>query len=234
MFTLVPVGIQVAVQFAVEINDRLGKKQVISIDIGGGLPANYLSDKWASEKVPVFREYAEHLKKEIPELFSGEFKVFTEFGQSINAKCGFLASRIQWKKDYGEKPIHIIHFGADCCVRQAYTKDHNRRLEAYQADGCKFPLNEEVVEQDIAGPLCFQGDFLGKDIKLPKGLNSRDIIVLKDCGANTISLFSKHCSRLCPPVYGYRWHIGGADVKEIIELKPREKVEELSNFWGPL
>lgn len=227
-------GIKVAVNLAQEINELVGQKQVTAIDVGGGLPANYKSDEWASEKVPTFKEYADHLRKEIPALFSGEFQVYTEFGQSLNAKCGFLASRIEWRKGSAEKPINIIHFGADCCVRQVYTKDHVRRLEAYRTDGSKFAENGIMLEQDVGGPLCFQGDFVGKDIKLPEELTSGDLIVLKEGGANTLSLFSRHCSRLCPPVYGYRWERYGESVKNIIQLKPRETIEELSNFWGSL
>jgi len=232
--TLLTAGIKVAVGLAKEINKLIAKQQVTSIDIGGGLPANYKGDEWASEIVPLFKEYAEHLRKEIPELFSGEFTVFTEFGQSLNAKCGFLASRIEWIKGSDAKPINIIHFGADVCVRQVYTKDHNRRLEAYRCDGSRFPDDHKMVEQDVGGPLCFQGDFVGKDVELPEGLKSGDIIIMKEGGANTLSIYSRHCSRLCPPVYGYRWHEYGTVVGEIIELKAREKIEELSNFWGQL
>ena len=232
--TLLTAGIKVAVNLAIEINKMVSKQQVTTIDIGGGLPANYKSDECGSEKVPVYQEYAEHLRKEIPELFSGEFLVFTEFGQSMNAKCGFLASRIEWMKGSKAKPISIVHFGADCCVRQVYTNEHNRRLEAYRNDGSSFPSDHKFLQQEVGGPLCFQGDFIGKDVQLPHGLKSGDIIIMKDAGANTLSLFSRHCSRLCPPVYGYRWEEPGSLVKELIQLKQRENIEDLSKFWGSI
>ena len=232
--TILTAGIRVAVDLAKQINATVSHPQVKSIDIGGGLPANYESDSWGSGKVPTFEEYAAHLRENVPELFSGEFKVFTEFGQSLTAKCGFLASRIEWMKGSPEKPISIVHFGADCCVRQTYTKDHNRRIEAYQADGSQFPHGHTMTKQDVGGPLCFQGDFIGKNLDLPDGLKSGDIIVMKDGGANTLSLFSRHCSRLCPPVYGYRWNGDRTEVDILFEIKAREKLEELSGFWGPV
>ena len=188
-------------------------------------------------QVPTFTEYAKHLREHVPELFSGEFKVLTEFGQSMNAKCGFLASRIEWMKGTPERPIAIIHFGADCCPRQAYTPDHPRRFEAYQEDGAAYPVQSEdtCVATGVGGPLCFQGDFLAKGVALPRALHAGDILVMKDAGANTLSLFSRHCSRLCPPVYGYRWTDDSqSEVSEIQELKPRETMQELSDFWGPL
>jgi diaminopimelate decarboxylase len=230
-------GIQVAVAFAKEVNSQTGRRQVLTLDIGGGLPVNYWGDDFGAEKVPTFTEYAKHLREHVPELFSGEFKVLTEFGQSMNAKCGFLASRIEWMKGTPERPIAIIHFGADCCPRQAYTPDHPRRFEAYQEDGAAYPVQSEdtCVATGVGGPLCFQGDFLAKGVALPRALHAGDILVMKDAGANTLSLFSRHCSRLCPPVYGYRWTDDSqSEVSEIQELKPRETMQELSDFWGPL
>jgi len=229
-------GIRVAVDFAKAVNAQAGKQQVTTIDMGGGLPVNYWGDEWAADKIPTFSEYADHLKQHIPELFSGEFKVLTEFGQSISAKCGFLASRVEWMKGTVERPIAIIHFGADCCPRQAYGTGHDRRFEAYRADTTKYPVDEDNVrETSVGGPLCFQGDFLAKKIQLPKQLQANDFLVMKDAGANTLSLFSRHCSRLCPAVYGYRWANGivNGTISEIVELKPRETMAEVSNFWGP-
>ena len=105
-------GIRLAVDLAVSINELVGAQQVTVIDIGGGLPANYGSDEWAvGDKIPTFAQYATHLKAEVPELFSGAFRVVTEFGQAMNAKCGFLASRVEWMKGSEEHPIAIIHFG---------------------------------------------------------------------------------------------------------------------------
>merc|ERR1712087_33238 len=159
----------------------------------------------------------------------------TEFGQSMFAKSGFLASKVEWRKGPAEKPIIITHIGADCCPRQVYTVEHVRRVECYQADGNEFSNAdwEKTIPFAVAGPLCFQGDFVGKDLPLPERLAAGDLVVVKDTGANSISMFSRHCSRFCPPVFGYR--CGGTDqVTEWVELKPRETPEELSGFWGQL
>jgi diaminopimelate decarboxylase len=154
------------------------------------------------------------------------------------AKQGFLASRIEWMKGTVEdgNRMCISHIGADCCPRQAYgAGTHERRVEVYKEDGEEFDVSENRVETSAGGPLCFQGDFIAKNVALPATLKARDILVLKDGGSNTLSLFSRHCSRLCPPVYGFRWANFEAqdDVTTIVELKPRETVEQLSNFWGP-
>lgn len=236
--SILTAGIRTLVNFAKEVNANRkqrgdDKPQITVLDIGGGLPANYTNDEFRAEKVPIFSEYAEHLKRHVPELFSGKFKVMTEFGQATNAKVGFLASRVEWLKGTAEHPMAIIHFGADCCPRQAYTEDHKRRVEAYNGrDGSRYALSE-LKNTSVGGPLCFQGDFVARGIKLPAQLVAGDFIVMKDCGANTLSMFSRHCSRLCPPVYGYRWTSDDkTEVKELVELKPRETMRDLSNFWG--
>jgi diaminopimelate decarboxylase len=226
-------GIRVLVDFALAVNEQAGKQQITCLDIGGGLPANFWGDSWESKEhnVPTFKQYAAALREEVPELFAGNFKVVTEFGQSINAKTGFLASRVEWMKGSDAHPIAIVHFGADCCVRQIYGGGvYARRIEAYDETGSEFAEDEPVVETSVAGPLCFQGDFVAKNIPLPAGLQARSIVVMKDAGANTLSMYSRHCSRLCPPVYGYRWT--GGEVTSLVEIKARETAAQLSAFWG--
>jgi len=231
-------GIRVAVDFALEVNQIRAKNNaqpIKVIDIGGGLPANYDGDDWEADKVPTYQAYAAHLREKCPELFSGQFDALTEFGQSIWAKPGFLASRIEWRKGPPEHPIVVSHIGADLCPRQVYTDQHARRIEVYKGDGSHFSESEtkDSTKFAIAGPLCFQGDFIGKDIACPSVLKPGDIVAVKDCGANTLSMFSRHCSRLAPPVYGFRGAESG-EVTEWVELKPRETREQLSAFWGQL
>eukprot|EP00397_Hematodinium_sp_SG-2012_P034983 GEMP01037575.1.p1 GENE.GEMP01037575.1~~GEMP01037575.1.p1 ORF type:complete len:446 (-),score=100.76 GEMP01037575.1:552-1889(-) len=218
-------GAQIITDFAMEVNKKAGKRQIHTIDIGGGMPVNYGGDSWTSEKVPSFQDYADALRAECPDLFT--FKCVTEFGQSANAKGGILASRIQYIKNNVSGPVSLIHFGADCCPRQVYTGDHARRLEFYRADGSAFPPDCETTPvQSVAGPLCFQGDFFVRNAENWPKVQAGDFVIMKDAGANTLALFSRHCSRLAPPVYGL--HADG----RFECLKPRETMEEMLVFWG--
>lgn len=181
-----------------------------------------------------FEEYAEKLKKEVPELFSGEFKVITEFGYSASSKVGFLASRAEYIKGSDENPIMMVHFGADCCIRQVYTNEHHRRIEIYDGERGTLCQNDssDIVKVSVGGPLCFQGDFVGTDLPFSKSaVKEGNIVVLKDVGSYTLTMFSIHCNRLCPPVYGYRQNSSG-EVTEFKVIKPRQKIEQSLEFWS--
>lgn len=82
--------------------------------------------------------------------------------------------------------------------------------------------------QNVAGPLCFGGDMIGRGVLLPK-MARGDFVVIHDSGSNTISMFSRHCSRPAPPVYGYR--VQNTELS-IELLKPAELPEDVMQFWG--
>lgn len=80
----------------------------------------------------------------------------------------------------------------------------------------------------IAGPLCFSGDNIAVSKALPKPIPGDRVVVL-DAGANTISLFSRHCSRLAPPVYGFK--VVGSNTFAIVLIKKAETEQVLLDFW---
>jgi diaminopimelate decarboxylase len=59
--------------------------QITTIDIGGGLSANYCSNEPAMPGRS-FSDYAAALAATVPELFTGELHVITEFGRALMAK----------------------------------------------------------------------------------------------------------------------------------------------------
>lgn len=86
-----------------------------------------------------------------------------------------------------------------------------------------------LLEQDIAGPLCFSGDIFATGRLLPR-CEPGDWLVVLDSGAYTLSMYSRHTSQLLPPVYGFRWSNTGMGQFEL--LKEEESLEHLVQFWS--
>ena len=118
-----------------------------------------------------------------------------------------------------------------CVRRQCYRPDlasNRNRVSAYDGSGAPIGTRRgpEVV-QHVAGPLCFAGDYPRRHVRLPP-LEAGDWLVFHDAGANSLSLWSRHCSRLVPPVYSYT-HGGPAPRVEL--RKAAEPLERLLQFW---
>ena len=160
--------------------------QVEWINIGGGLPAD-----------GSYAEYAKALKSLVPELFEGRWKVFTEFGRSVCSRSGRAYSRVESAR----RGIATIHLGADFLLRRAYRPaDWACPIKALGHIGEE--KNEPAFDQRIAGPLCFAGDELG--VVCAPEIKAGDWIEIGACGAYCASMWSRHCSRPMPPVYGLR------------------------------
>ena len=105
---------------AEEINAAIGRRQVDTIDIGGGLPVNFDSE----EVTPTFADYAGLLRERVPALFSGEYRVRTEFGRTIFAKNGFIVSRVEYTKQSGGRHIATGHAGGQVATRTVFMPEH--------------------------------------------------------------------------------------------------------------
>ena len=96
----------------------------------------------------------------------------------------------------------------------------------------QYQQQQQQLRCTLAGPLCFAGDSLG-DVWLPSssGLPQRgDDAVVLDCGANSLALFSRHCSRPAPGVWlvwqDEQGRPGAVCVKE------QETLEQVLAFWS--
>ena len=103
-------------EFAEQVNDTIGHQQVTTIDIGGGLPVNFESET----VTPTYAAYAAILAESVPLLFSGKYRVVTEFGRSIMAKNGFIVARVEYTKETGGRSIAISHAGAHTATRTVF------------------------------------------------------------------------------------------------------------------
>ncbi|MDB1088357.1 diaminopimelate decarboxylase [Streptomyces sp. ACA25] len=202
-------GVRATYELAEEINTAAqrahGRRQVETLDLGGGLPVNFASD----EVTPTFRDYARLLRAEVPGLFDGRYGLVTEFGRSLTAKAGLVLARVEYTKTSGGRPIAITHAGAQIAVRTVFAPESwPIRVTAYDPAG--RPRTGEPVRQDVAGPCCFAGDLVARDRPLPP-LAAGDLAALLDTGAYYASTPFGYNSLPRPAVYGYTLTGGDAN-----------------------
>ena len=218
--TMLAEAVERAVKLRNLIHAKLGREKIRTIDIGGGLAWTYDPEYPAS----TLDDYVDVLKEYAPEIFEGKLKIITEFGRSIQAGCGWAASRVEYVKQIDGKPVAVIHLGADFLLRRIYQSDEwYHELLVLDHSGKQKPGN--LISQSVVGPLCFAGDVLATDITLPI-IKPGDWIIFRDVGAYTLSLWSRHCSRGIPEVIGYE----GSSL-QFSTLRASEKPEDIVNFW---
>jgi len=201
--------------------------QIKVVDIGGGLSTSYTEPQEPEEFT--YQKYREQLNIEVPELFTGKYKIVTEFGRSLFLKSGTSLTRVEYVKDWvpGQNPILLTHLGTNQFPRSAYLPHIWRhRFSLYNNEGYLKQGDEKLV--DLAGPMCFQGDYLAKEVELPPA-KAGDILAIHDTGAYTMAMYCKFNSIRASPVYGY-WKEG--DDLKMVCFKKRETVEECLEFWG--
>lgn len=201
---LIGEGVAAVVEFAEEVNRRAGRRQVVGVDVGGGLTTDF-----AGESVPDFTGHAAAVLAAAPALARGEFRIVTELGRAVMAKNGFLMSRVEYTKSAGGRRIAITHVGAQVATRTAFAPaSWPLRVLAYGAHGA--PKTSEPVEQDVAGPCCFAGDLVAQGRPLPL-LDQGDIVVVPDTGAYYFSTPFRYNSLPMPAVYGFEAGPAGGD-----------------------
>ncbi|MEM6722515.1 MAG: hypothetical protein AAF598_00680 [Bacteroidota bacterium] len=187
-------AVKAVVTVAHEINETLGRyganRRIHTIDIGGGIEFP-MDDPDQSAKA-----YVQALQ-EACGLFD-DFRVVTEFGKFVHKHTSFVVSDIEYvipSSDSSGKDTVFLHVGADLFLRKVYSElPISFPWSIIRQES--IPLREEKTYQ-IVGPLCFAGDVLYSEITTDLITESEKFII-HDVGANTLSMWSKHCSRVEP------------------------------------
>jgi diaminopimelate decarboxylase len=200
-------AIRSVVDLAQEANGLLAnaglERRIDTLDIGGGLMPEILTDSPSA-----MMAYAQALRGTCPELWN--YQLITEFGQWSYFYTGYAFSDVEYAVQRGDTRVAYVHLGADFLLRDAYVKP--RGIEFIPlGDAAKRP----IVRTDMAGPLCFAGDYLQKEVLLPQ-LEEGDGLLMLNTGSNAYALWSRHCSRTIPAVLGV-----DSEAREIRRLSPR-------------
>uniref|UniRef100_A0AAU2JP55 Diaminopimelate decarboxylase n=1 Tax=Streptomyces sp. NBC_00049 TaxID=2903617 RepID=A0AAU2JP55_9ACTN len=194
---LIAEGVRDLHALAEEINAAAGRRQVDTLDIGGGLPVNFSSD----EETPTYGQYVAALRAAAPALFDGSYGLVTEFGRSLLAKNGLVLARVEYTKTSGGRPIALTHAGVQLATRTAYAPAAwPVRILPYDAKGA--PKDGDPVAQDVGGPACFAGDLLATARELPR-LAPGDLIGVPDTGAYFFTAHYGYNSLPRPAVHGF-------------------------------
>lgn len=214
-------GCKIVYDFVLDVNVRLKKNQIRIFDIGGGMPVSYNKN----EAQPSMKKYSELLRKNCPQLFTNDFKLITEFGRWIFANSGWAVSRVEYVKHTRYIDTLMIHLGADMFIRKVYNPDDwHHEITVTDSNG-KLKTGKRK-KYKIAGPLCFAGDILEREIHLLE-VEEGDFIIIHDTGAYTSSMWSRYNSRQFPKVIGYE-----DNGRKFILLKERENLNSIKNFWS--
>jgi len=183
-------------RLAKKINRMRPQKPLSFLDIGGGI------DFEAASGSPFSVEsFVSILQSAYPEIFQ-DFQVITEYGKFVHKNNAFAVSKIEYVNqpfNDGETGTAFIHLGADLFLRKVYAQ-----LNIQYPYSVHYQTNKEKQipqKYNIAGPLCFAGDFLYHDLHL-QPLHEGDLFFIYQVGANTLSMWSRHCSRKEPIFIG--------------------------------
>lgn len=216
-------GIGVLYDFAEEMNlkrNLLGMPPISIFDIGGGLPVSYHS----VTAPPSMEEYAARIMERAPQLFNpASFKLITEFGRWTYTNSGWTASRVEYVKRDPTINTAMIHVGADLFLRECLNpKDWQHEYSVFDKEG-RLKTGIDTHPYNLAGPLCFSGDIIAKNVTLPR-IEEGDFLVIHDTGGYTFSMWSRYNSRQTPRIIGYQG-------EQFEVIKERESLEELAGFW---
>ena len=216
-------GIGVLYEFVINVNEKRRKSGMPAVsvfDIGGGLPVSYKS----GTPPPSMTDYARHIATQYPLLFNEKsFKLITEFGRWVYTNSGWTVSRVEYVKHDPGINTAMLHVGADLFVRECLNpRDWQHEYSVFDRYGAvKTGCDDQPY--NLAGPLCFSGDIIAKNVPLPR-IEEGDYVVIHDTGGYTFSMWSRYNSRQTPRILGYK-----ENLFEI--LKERETPEDLQKFW---
>lgn len=185
------------VDLAYEANARLEsaglERRIAWLDIGGGIPAEpwEIMEFYAAQAVKILRGCGNVLE------------IYTEFGQWVHAEAGWALSAVEYvlPRSKGNPHVAFIHLGADYFLRDVYTTPRSFPLTVLHSDG-RLCSSQSSQSYNVAGPLCFGGDYLAHAVLLPE-LHEGYWLAIGHTGANTYGLWSRHCSRTVPKMIGY-------------------------------
>jgi diaminopimelate decarboxylase len=158
------------------------------LDAGGGLGISYNSSA-SVDFTDMAHRYAEaitgpllRMKKPFPHLL-------LEPGRSIIAPAGALVTRVLYLKRNRSKRFTIVDAAMNDLIRPSLYQARHEITPVARGKG-----RPELLQSDVAGPVCESGDFLARDAMLP-ALTPGELLCVLDAGAYGMALASNYNTR---------------------------------------
>ena len=140
------------------------------------------------EEPPHPKEYAKAIREELAGL---KATLILEPGRVIVGNAGIMVTEVQYTKSNrgGEKEKHFVIVDAgmnDLARPSLYGAFHG--IQPVKKDG------DSVQVADVVGPICETGDFLAKDVALPR-VEQGDLLAVLSAGAYGFTMASNYNSR---------------------------------------
>jgi diaminopimelate decarboxylase len=148
-------------------------------DVGGGIGITY------DDEVTIdLEQYASVIKEAIKGL---DITIMCEPGRSMVANAGYLLTKVMYEKQNNKKRFVIVDAAMNDMIRPTLY-DAYHRIE-YLGDG-----EGEKSMADIVGPVCESGDWLAKDVELPRTAHD-DLLIVHSAGAYGFTMSSNYNTR---------------------------------------
>ncbi len=150
-------------------------------DVGGGLGIRYKDE----ELIKPY-DYAQAILSTLSGL---DLTIICEPGRFLVGNSGYLLTKVLYEKVNKSKRFIIVDAAMNDLIRPSLYKAFHE-VEVLDKEG-------EKSRADVVGPVCESGDFLAKDVPLPK-TSHNDLLVVKSVGAYGFTMSSNYNTRPRP------------------------------------
>lgn len=166
-------------------------RQVTSINIGGGYPAEYVTDS-----APGWDDFAEAIVPRLSDFVRSGGQVIMEPGRTIAANAGILLTTVRYLKQAGERQVAVVDAGMTHLLRTAMYDSYHFMWPVTAPDGAvptsRAPASADgLASYDVVGPICESSDYLAKGRALPE-LSPGDLVAVFTTGAYGMTMTSNY------------------------------------------
>ena len=154
------------------------KMDIKFFDVGGGIGITY-SDETTIQPY----DYAQAILEELRGL---DVTIICEPGRFIVGNSGVFLTQVLYQKENQGKHFVIVDGAMNDLIRPSLYGAYHQIIALKES--------QDSICADIVGPICESGDYLGKNITLPK-IERGDILAVLSAGAYGFSMASNYNTR---------------------------------------